>query len=222
MIWCLSRAGTRILPSPSTKKVIKVATKLFCIALTISGYSGVAVYTRNSKCNPIKAEEGITGILEPPSHPGKTYRTIPTSESIGGYPELSKEDAISVDSEGRALVLDFGAFVLIGAYCPAAVDPARDAFRVAFVNALCNRVRNLVSELKRRVVVVGDLNIARDEIDANGSKEAMKEMGLSNWKDTPTRMALDRLLEPHPDGVMVDLCREFHQNRFGMYTCGFL
>ncbi|KAK4097212.1 hypothetical protein N658DRAFT_489378 [Parathielavia hyrcaniae] len=31
------------------------------------GYSGVAFYTRSSKCCPIRAEEGITGILCPPN-----------------------------------------------------------------------------------------------------------------------------------------------------------
>ncbi|KAA8899776.1 DNA-lyase 2 [Sphaerosporella brunnea] len=183
------------------------------------GYSGVAVYTRNSKCQPIRAEEGITGYLEPPSHPGKTYKSLPSSDCIGGYPELSKEDALLLDSEGRALVLDFGAFVLIGTYCPASVDPTRDAFRIAFVEALFCRVRKLVTECKRRVVVVGDLNIARDEIDAAGAKEMMREFQMVSWKETPTRDALDRLLAPNKHGVMVDLCREYFPSRLGMYTC---
>jgi AP endonuclease-2 len=185
------------------------------------GYSGVAVYTRNSKCLPIKAEEGITGILEPPSHPGQKYKSLSASECIGGYPDLSEEEALLLDSEGRALVLDFGAFVLIGTYCPASTDPTRDSFRIAFVEALCNRIRKLVMECKRRVVIVGDLNIARDETDVAGAKDMMRDLGISDWKDTPTRRALDRLLEPHPDGIMIDLCREHFPDRLGMYTCLF-
>ncbi|CCX30259.1 Similar to DNA-(apurinic or apyrimidinic site) lyase 2; acc. no. P87175 [Pyronema omphalodes CBS 100304] len=164
-------------------------------------YSGLAIYTRNSKCHPVKAEEGITGILESQGHAKKTYKSLPDSECIGGYPDLSNEEAVKLDSEGRALVLDFGAFVLIGVYCPAATDSARDHFRIA------------------QVIVVGDLNIARDEIDAAGAKDMMKELGMRYWKETPTRKALDLLLDPNPAGQMVDLCREFFPHRVGMYTC---
>lgn len=177
------------------------------------------MYTRNSKCTPIKAEEGITGALQSLSQPGKSYRLLEPDECIGGYPDLSKEEAVKLDSEGRALVLDFGAFVLIGAYCPAATDPSRDHFRACFVEALCTRVRKLVNDLKRRVVVVGDLNIAREEIDACDSNETMKEAGMTDWKDTLTRASLDRLLLPHPSGVVYDLCRERYPDRTGMFTC---
>jgi len=155
------------------------------------------------------------------SHPGKSYRLLEPDECIGGYPDLSKEVAANLDSEGRALVLDFGAFVLIGVYCPAATDPSRDHFRACFVEALCTRVRKLVSDLKREVVVVGDLNIAREEIDACDAQETMKEAGMTHWKEALTRASLDRLLLPHPSGIMVDLCRERFPDRTGMFTCMF-
>src|SRR3954462_8572614 len=35
--------------------------------LYAQGYSGVAIYTRNAVCAPIRAEEGITGCLTPPN-----------------------------------------------------------------------------------------------------------------------------------------------------------
>jgi AP endonuclease-2 len=184
-----------------------------------AGYSGVAIYTRQSKCNPVKAEEGITGILAPPGRDGMTYLSLPSSESIGGYPKLSPEEAALLDSEGRCLILDFGVFVLIGLYCPADTDPARDDIRIAFAAAVDERVRNLIEVEKRRVIVVGDMNIARDEIDNAAAKEIMMEYNLDNYKDTPTRQILHNLLEPHTNGVMVDLCREFFPQRRGMYTC---
>ena len=87
------------------------------------GYSGVGIYTRNSKCNPVKAEEGITGHLDSPS--GSPYIELPVEERIGGYPSITREDALVLDSEGRCLLLDFGGFVLIGTYCPAATDSGR-------------------------------------------------------------------------------------------------
>lgn len=141
------------------------------------------------------------------------------TEAIGGYPDLLREEALLLDSEGRCLVLDFGAFVLLGLYCPAQTDPARDEFRIAFVTALDQRIRNLVEFQKRRVVVVGDLNIARDEIDNARAKEIMKEYNLGDYKDTPNRQILHKLLKPHKTGIMVDLCREYFPDRRGMYTC---
>ncbi|TGZ80473.1 exodeoxyribonuclease III [Ascodesmis nigricans] len=186
------------------------------------GYSGVAVYTRNSKCQPVKAEEGITGVLEVPGKFGRSYKSLDPSECIGGYPDLSREEALLLDSEGRALVLDFGAFVLIGTYCPASTDPSRDDFRIAFVETLFERARRLIVEHGRRVVIMGDLNISRQEIDSAESiarMNALRAEGYENWIDTPTRAALDRLVEPNPEGVMIDTCREFWPTKTGMYTC---
>ncbi|KAI5777385.1 DNA-lyase 2 [Geopyxis carbonaria] len=183
------------------------------------GYSGIAIYTRNSKCRPLKAEEGITGFLEPPSQPGKTYISLPPDESIGGYPELSKDKALHLDSEGRAIILDFGSFVLIGTYCPAPSDPLRDSYRNAFVDAVFERAKLLITKHNRKVVIVGDLNIARHENDIAETTELMKEYNMGTWLCTPTRIALDRLLLPHPEGIMIDLCREYFPDRMGMYTC---
>jgi len=72
----------------------------------------------------------------------------------------------------------------------------------------------------RRVVLVGDLNIARDEIDSAHAREAMSKAGGVSFKElSKCRMMFDRLLEPHQEGVMVDLCRRFWPERRGMYTC---
>jgi AP endonuclease 2 len=182
-----------------------------------SGYSGVSVWCRQSKCQPIRVEEGITGILTPP---GKEtmYKDLPEEQRIGGYPDLPAESATILDSEGRALVVDFGAFVLINVYCPANRDAARHDFRVMFDQTLFERVRNLVEKEKRRVVVVGDFNIARDVIDMAGAKENMKAQGIDDFKMTETRWALHEILEPYEGACMVDLCREFWPDRRGMYT----
>lgn len=159
--------------------------------------------------------------MEPVNRPGQSYKFLPESEHIGGYPDLLREEATLLDSEGRALVIDFGAFVLIGTYCPAATDPERDDFRIAYVKTLFQRARNLI-EMGRRVVIMGDLNIARAEIDSAESAARMNMLraeGVERWIDTPTRGALDRILEPNPGGVMVDLCREYWPDRTGMFTC---
>lgn len=97
------------------------------------GYSGTCIYTKTSYAVPLKAEDGITGILlESPTstviskgssvsgNVSSGNKLIYGSEDkIGGYPdeddvrlddELNGEsfDLKNLDKEGRAVVLDFG------------------------------------------------------------------------------------------------------------------
>jgi exonuclease III len=97
-------------------------------------------------------------------------------------------------------------------YCLAAAGGERD-FRTVFVAAVSKRVRNLVEVLRRKVVVTGDLNIARDVLDSVPARERLKNAGLEDFKDTPTRQILDKLLKPRPTGIMVDLCQECFSDR---------
>ncbi|KAJ5624613.1 hypothetical protein N7510_000922 [Penicillium lagena] len=220
------------------------------------GYSGVVIYTRNATCSPIRAEEGITGVLCPPNS-SVSFRDLPAEQQIGGYPTaeqlarpiiLSEDsdpdeqqdieeptadtevDAATLDSEGRCVILEFPAFVLIGVYCPANRDESRDCFRISFLNALDARIRNLVAQGKR-VVVTGDINISRGPIDAAHALEAIRknQMSEADFVSTPPRRLFNQLLS---DGevigqreqgrerpVLHDLCRKFHPDRAGMYTC---
>jgi AP endonuclease-2 len=198
------------------------------------GYSGVAIYTRNSTCAPIRAEEGITGILTPPNS-SISFRDLPEDQQIGGYPTLSQLsdcslDAATLDSEGRCVILEFPAFVLIGVYCPANRDETRDEFRIGFLNALDGRVRNLV-EAGKRVFLGGDLNIIRGEIDTAKAEEHIRKQGITmeQFISTPSRRMLNQLLiggevlgekdEGREKPVMWDLCRLYHPDRKGMFTC---
>ncbi|KAK4247846.1 Endonuclease/exonuclease/phosphatase [Corynascus novoguineensis] len=197
------------------------------------GYSGVAIYTRSSKCCPIRAEEGITGALCPPNSSTK-FRDLPADQQIGGYPrpgQLSDSvDEQTLDSEGRCVILEFPAFVLIGVYSPAARDETRTEFREAFINAMDVRVRNLIA-MGKQVFLCGDLNIIRDELDAAGLPERLRKEGmtLEDFFATPSRLFLNhlvfggRVLADRQEGrekpVLWDLCREFHPTRAGMYTC---
>ncbi|KAH9436713.1 hypothetical protein MCOR02_000382 [Pyricularia oryzae] len=141
------------------------------------GYSGVAIYTRSSKCSPIRAEEGITGILCPPNSTTK-FRELSPDQQIGGYPrpdQLSDIiDEATLDSEGRCMILEFPAFVLIGVYSPATRDETRTDFRQAFHKAMDARVRNLVA-MGKQVVLTGDLNIIRNELDTAGILERLRK-----------------------------------------------
>ncbi|KAF7960535.1 hypothetical protein EAE96_000215 [Botrytis aclada] len=198
------------------------------------GYSGVAIYTRNSVCAPIRAEEGITGVLAPPNST-TSFRDLPKDQQIGGYPTGAQLqdyflDAATLDSEGRCVILEFPAFVLIGVYCPANRDEARDEFRIGFLNALDTRVRNLVA-LGKSVFLTGDLNIIREEIDTANAEEKLKKEGLTveEYISTPARRLFNHLLiggkvigdrdEGKEPQVMWDICRSFHPTRKGMFTC---
>lgn len=198
------------------------------------GYSGVVIYTRQAVCSPIRAEEGVTGILCPPNS-STSYRDLPSEQQIGGYPtenQLSQAvvDAATLDSEGRCVVLEFPAFVLLGVYSPANRDETRDDFRLGFLNALDARIRNLVS-LGKKVFLTGDLNISREELDAANVEASMRKQGMTNMEfvSTPARRLFNQLLEggkvfgdrdPGREApVMWDICRAFHPHRKGMFTC---
>lgn len=82
------------------------------------GYSGVCTYVDSRYCVPLKAEEGITGLLL--NDKGSTMKPPWTlEERIGGYPEIDELDFMDeldgatfdpkrLDMEGRAVVCDFG------------------------------------------------------------------------------------------------------------------
>jgi len=196
------------------------------------GYSGVGIYTRNATCAPIRAEEGLLGVLPSPS--GTPYRQLPESQSIGGYPsefqvaELGVDPA-ALDAEGRCLILEFPAFVLFGVYSPANSNGLRDDFRYGFVCALDCRIRNL-TRLGKRVVLVGDLNVSRHEIDTASSADDMRKNGITHedYISSPNRRIFNQLLvggevfgerdEGREKGVLWDTTRGFHPDRAGMYT----
>lgn len=194
----------------------------------------MAVYTRNSVCAPIRAEEGITGILCPPNSSTSFY-DLPQDQQIGGYPSITQLancplDAATLDSEGRCVILEFPAFVLIGVYSPAHRDETRDDFRLGFLNALDARVRNLVTAGKR-VFLTGDLNIIRSELDTANAEEKLRKHGMTGeeYVSTPARRLLNQMLvggkvigerdEGREEPVLWDICRGFHPGRKGMFTC---
>jgi AP endonuclease-2 len=184
-------------------------------------------------CAPIRAEEGLLGVLCPPGS-STPYRELPESASIGGYPTLAKitelgVDPAALDAEGRCLVLEFPAFVLFGVYSPANSNGLRDDFRYGFLSMLDNRIRNL-TKMGKNVILTGDLNVSRDLIDTAKAEDNMKAEGMthSEYLSTPNRRIFNQLLhngnvpgerdKGREEPVLYDLCREFHPDREGMYT----
>ena len=142
----------------------------------------------------------------------------------------SAVDALTLDSEGRCVILEFPAFVLLGVYSPATRDESRDDFRLGFLNVLDARVRNLVA-MRKRVILAGDLNISREPLDSANPEAAMRKnaMTVDDYISTPSRRFFNHLLhggkvlgerdEGRERAVMWDICRGFHPTRPGMFTC---
>ena len=102
------------------------------------GYSGVAVYSDSRKVVPLKAEEGLSGKLQPKpplSSEERVSKTYPFFSDIVAYPDEDGNIPASfdaLDAEGRALVVDFGLFVLINVYCPNETSDARTSFKMNY------------------------------------------------------------------------------------------
>ncbi|KAF5361958.1 hypothetical protein D9756_002784 [Leucocoprinus leucothites] len=200
----------------------------FSFPLKKSGYSGVATYTRIATVTPVKAEEGITGLIQPkppftPEERVSRYENYP--------PQLMYNDELDykhLDSEGRAVTVDFGLFVLINVYCPndGTGTDERDKYKMDYHRVLSERVRGLQEE-GREVIVLGDINACAAVIDhcegnimvARGKAAGMEdEDGF--WERECRRWLRDWLqTKDGTGGPLIDIVRRFWPGRKGMYTC---
>lgn len=83
----------------------------------------------------------------------------------------------------------------------------------------------------KRVVLAGDLNVSREELDTANPETLMRKNGLTaqEYISMPSRRILNQLLldgkvveerdKGREDPVLWDICRAFHQDRKGMFTC---
>lgn len=217
----------------------------FSFPVRKSGYSGIATYTRHSTVVPLKAEEGLCGTIEskPPLSPEERVSgPLAYPQRVLDDEELAKPSRIEeqdlpwaeldfkdLDSEGRALVLDFGLFVLINVYCPNDGNGTeeRDRYKANFHRVLRARIQGLVQREGREVVLVGDINACAAVVDhceghlmvAKGIAEGMSgEEGF--WGKEARRWLRDLIVdEIKGTGTMVDITRKLYPDRKGMYTC---
>jgi len=170
-----------------------------------------------------------------PPNSTTSFRELPEERQIGGYPTAEQLSEINIDlatldSEGRCVILEFPAFVLLGVYSPANRDETRDGFRGAFFQTLDVRIRNLVSSGKR-VILTGDLNVTASSLDSAPWLEDLRKSIATDdqYLAHPVRCMFNQLVSGGrlicgPDSgkdtqVLHDICRSFHPNRQGMYTC---
>jgi exodeoxyribonuclease-3 len=130
-------------------------------------------------------------------------RIEPRSVQFGlGVPEF--------DDEGRTIIADFGAFVLLNCYFPnGGRDLARVPYKMAFYDAFLQTCERLRSQGKG-IIIGGDVNTAHRDIDLAHPRENREHTGF-----LPVERAwLDRLVE----AGYVDTFRHFHPDLPGQYT----
>jgi exodeoxyribonuclease-3 len=133
---------------------------------------------QETKANP---DQLTADFLSPSDGKGGNYKTYWASAKRKGYSGvaiISKAEPKSIsflgsaayDEEGRALVADFGAYVLVSAYFPNSQDAgARLGYKLGFCDAILSLCDGVVAS-GRHVVVAGDYNIAHTPIDLANPK----------------------------------------------------
>ncbi|KAL3685995.1 hypothetical protein R1sor_004017 [Riccia sorocarpa] len=183
------------------------------------GYSGVATFCRvgqtstsTSTVLPLAADEGFTGLL----HFSRREEIGDSKERVGCYEEvfkteLTSQELLRLDSEGRCLVTDHGSFVLFNLYAPM-VEPGdndRQEFKNRFFEALQRRWTGLLNK-GRRVIVAGDFNCLPYPIDhCNPGPDFHKNV---------SRKWLRSILHQE-GGPFRDVFRFIHPERKEAYTC---
>uniref|UniRef100_A0A8C2DIS7 DNA-(apurinic or apyrimidinic site) endonuclease n=1 Tax=Cyprinus carpio TaxID=7962 RepID=A0A8C2DIS7_CYPCA len=194
-----------------------------------SGYSGVATYCKDS-ATPFLAEEGLTGLL------------ANQGEAVGCYGdqvELSSEELLALDNEGRAVITQHHfigtdgpqKLTVINVYCPRADPdkPERKQYKLQFYRLLQCRAETMLSS-GSHVIVLGDVNTSHQPIDHCDPDDA------DNCEDNPGRKWLNHFLfgtaekntevelkeisqKSASGGKFVDSLRHFHPKRSNAFTC---
>ncbi|XP_070767155.1 DNA-(apurinic or apyrimidinic site) endonuclease 2 [Enoplosus armatus] len=200
-----------------------------------SGYSGVAIYCKDS-ATPFAAEEGLTGLLT--SHEGAVG-------CYGDQTEFCSEELQLLDNEGRAVITQHRimsqgkeqTITVINVYCPRAdpEKPERKQFKLQFYKLLQCRAEAILKD-GSHVIVLGDINTSHQQIDHCDPSD------IDDFGENPGRKWLNVFLhsgkqeeernEEEPDeesevtssdpihsGKFVDTFRYFHPTRTHAFTC---
>jgi len=116
-----------------------------------------------------------------------TYFAAADRKGYSGVSLYTKEKPVSIkrgfdiqkfDIEGRALIADYGRFILFNIYFPnGKASGERLQYKMDFYDAFLNYVNNIKAKGKN-IVVCGDLNTAHKEIDLARPRENEKVSGF--------------------------------------------
>ncbi|KAF5790884.1 putative DNA-(apurinic or apyrimidinic site) lyase [Helianthus annuus] len=181
-----------------------------------TGYSGVVTFCKvqsafssNEVALPVDAEEGFTGVLE--NSRGFGSRKHDFLARADGLEEFDRDELLKIDSEGRCIITDHGHFVIFNIYGPRAAcdDAERIEFKLSFYKILQKRWEALMRK-GRRIIVVGDFNIAPSSIDRCDAGPDFENNEFRVWF---------RSLLVESGGLFFDVFRAKHPERTEAYTC---
>lgn len=181
-----------------------------------AAYSGVATFCRvksafstDEVALPVDAQDGFTGLLE--NCIGFGSQKDDCHSFMQGFEDFSRDEMLRVDGEGRCVVTDHGHFVIFNIYGPraGADDAERAQFKLTFFQILQKRWESLLRK-GRRILVVGDLNIAPSAIDRCDAAPDFEKDKFRKWF---------RSLLLQNGGQFFDIFRAKHPERKDAYTC---
>ena len=113
------------------------------------------------------------------------------------------------DQEGRVITLEYENFYLVNVYTPnSGRELARLAYRMTWEDAFRTYLKNL--DAKKPVILCGDLNVARTEIDLKNPKTNLRSAGF-------TEEEREKIKELLGDGF-ADTFRMLYPDVTGAYT----
>jgi len=116
-------------------------------------------------------------VWHPAKKPGYSGTAILTKESFISY--TAGFGVAKFDDEGRCQTAEFDKFYFVNCYFPnAQPELARLDYKVGFNKELLKHVKKL--EKKKPVIICGDFNVAREEIDLARPKENIGNPGFSD------------------------------------------
>ena len=138
-------------------------------------------------------------------YPHQYWNISKAKKGYSGTVVLSKIKPLSVekspfDEEGRLINLEFDNFNLINLYVP---NSGQELKRLEYrVNEWDKKLREYINSQKKPVIVVGDMNVARYEIDLARPKSNRRSSGFTKEE----RESFEKTL----DLGLVDTFRHFH------------
>lgn len=154
---------------------------------SVSNWSGVLTCVR-ANVPVLAVQAGLFGAL---SQGVIDLRDSSAAAAAGG--------ALALDSEGRVLLTDHGAFVLANVYMPAMGSTTDPSGRAAAKEAFCEGLAAAVAMLQARgrcVIVVGDLNVAHRPADHVDAPSYARRHGGASFESDRFRTWLSGMLVP--------------------------
>ncbi len=113
------------------------------------------------------------------------------------------------DHEGRVITADYGAFYLVTVYTPNSQDQLKRLnYRMEWEDIFRNYLKKL--DMKKPVIVCGDMNVAHKEIDLKNPKTNRKNAGFTDEE----RGKMTELLS----SGFTDTFRHFYPDTEGVYS----